>query len=143
MSKELVHYDTMRRAIDAAHSIDEILPIRHKAAQLAAAAKIAKDFESKRKCRAIRVRAERRAGELLADIPKAPGPGRGKKTPHDAESFHKAPSEPVSIKIEPVRKSRRAFVQSGFNEVPRITEPFDRAPRGPHRSLQIPKSLFR
>jgi hypothetical protein len=102
MSKELVHYDTMRRAIDAAHSIDEILPIRHKAAQLAAAAKIAKDFESERKCRAIRVRAERRAGELLADIPKAPGPGRGKKTPHDAESFHKAPSEPVSIKIEPV-----------------------------------------
>jgi hypothetical protein len=62
----------MCRAIEA-HSLDEILPIRDLAAQLAAAAKIAKNYEAERKCREIRVRAERKAGQLLAEIPRAQG----------------------------------------------------------------------
>jgi hypothetical protein len=43
----LARYDAMCRAIEVAHSLDEILPIRDLAAQLAAAAKIAKNYESR------------------------------------------------------------------------------------------------
>jgi hypothetical protein len=84
---ELVRYDAMCRAIAEAHSLDEILPIRDRAAQIAAAAKIAKNFEAERQCREIRVRAERRAGELLAEMPKIVG---DIQSPHNAETEPKA-----------------------------------------------------
>jgi hypothetical protein len=67
----LVRY-AMCRAIEVAHSLDEIMPIRDLAAQLAAAAKIAKNYEAERKCREIRVRAERKAGQLLAEMAGSP-----------------------------------------------------------------------
>ena len=89
MSGELVKYNAMLRAIQAAHSLDEILPIRTLAAQLTAAAKIAGNLEAERQCREIRLRAERRAGELSAKIEKAAGrPGKN-NSPHCAENLSK------------------------------------------------------
>jgi hypothetical protein len=89
MSGELVKYNAMCRAIQAAHSLDEILLIRTRAAQLKAVAKIAKNFDAERQCREIRLRAERRAGELSAKIEKAAGrPGKN-NSPHCAENLSK------------------------------------------------------
>jgi hypothetical protein len=73
MSAALVRYDAMRTAITAAHSVDEVKDIRDKAAALELYARQANDMELERLVRDIRIRAERRAGELLRDMPRATG----------------------------------------------------------------------
>jgi hypothetical protein len=78
---EVVLYDTMCQAIAAAHRVDEAKDIRDKAEALATYARQANNAEAERQLREIRVRAERRCGELLAEREMArgaPGPGRGK-----------------------------------------------------------------
>ncbi len=69
----LVLYDEMCRAIEAAYRTDEVISIRTLAMQFEAAAHIARDHDSEDKARRIRQRAERRAGELLAQMEKAKG----------------------------------------------------------------------
>ena len=76
----------MCRAIAEAHSLDELLPIRDRAAQIAAAAKIAENIEAEQKCREVSVRAERRAGQLFNAIPKVIG---------DIQAPHNAETEPM------------------------------------------------
>jgi N6-adenosine-specific RNA methylase IME4 len=89
MSAVLVRYNAMCRAIDAAHSVDEVVVIRDSAAAWAAAAKVAKNKLAEARAKSIRVRAELKAGELSAKIEKAAGPGRGKKIRHNAECLPK------------------------------------------------------
>lgn len=69
----LVRYDAMRTAITAAHSIDEVKDIRDKALALQLYARQANDTGLERQVHDIRVRAERRTGELLREAPKAVG----------------------------------------------------------------------
>lgn len=82
----LVRYEAMRVAIEEAHSVDEAKDIRRKAVALEMYARQANNRELERWVREIRVRAERRTGELLRVLPKASGargmagPGRGNKT---------------------------------------------------------------
>ena len=84
MSAILVRYDAMCSAIAAAHAVDEVKDIRDKAVALALYARQANDTALERQVHDIRVRAERRTGELLRKMPKAAGargqagPGRGK-----------------------------------------------------------------
>jgi hypothetical protein len=103
MSAELVKYNAMLRAIQAAHSLDEILPIRTLAAQLKAAAKIAGNLEAERQCREIRLRAERRADELSKKIEKAPA-ARGNQykeaNPHNAEQAKASVLENIGISTQ-------------------------------------------
>jgi N6-adenosine-specific RNA methylase IME4 len=78
----LVRYDAMCSAIEAAHSVDEAKGIRDKAIAMEAYFRQAKNRDNERKAERIRLRAERRSGELLVDLEKAKapaGPGRGKK----------------------------------------------------------------
>jgi len=76
----LARYDAAKRAIAAAHRIDEIAQIRNGARQLEAAARVAKDTEMIQMATEIRIRAERRLGELLTSTPRAKGVvGRDKK----------------------------------------------------------------
>jgi phage N-6-adenine-methyltransferase len=70
---ELVRYDAMCRAIAEAHAIDEVKELRDKAAALIEYARQAQNTELERQCCEIRVRAERRAGQMLRDMDKAKG----------------------------------------------------------------------
>ena len=65
---QLVKYNQMRSLIAECHQIDEVKEIRDQAAALAEYARQAKDFDAERQLVAIRLRAERRAGELLIEM---------------------------------------------------------------------------
>lgn len=67
---KLVRYEAMCSAIDACESLDEAKEIRDKAIALAAYAKQALNRDNERKCCEIRIRAERRAGQLLKETAK-------------------------------------------------------------------------
>ncbi len=67
----LVRYDAMCRAIEQAYRIDEVKDIRDKAMALEAYARQAKNVEAERRASGIRLRAERKAGQLLKAMAKA------------------------------------------------------------------------
>lgn len=78
----LALYDGMCRAIDAAYTADEAKDIRDKALAFEVYSRQAKNIEAERRACEIRLRAERKAGELLRDMEKArgatePGTNRG------------------------------------------------------------------
>lgn len=75
---ELVRYDAMCLAIDAAYEVDEIKEIRDKALAMETYFRVAKNPEPERQACEIRIRAERKAGSLLSAKEKSGG-GQPKK----------------------------------------------------------------
>jgi hypothetical protein len=69
----LVKYDAMCRAIDAAYEVDEVKDIRDRAIALEYYAKQAHNTEAERRACEIRLRAERKAGQLSAKLETAQG----------------------------------------------------------------------
>ena len=69
----LAKYDAMCRAIDAAHKVDEVKEIRDKAIALQHYARQAQNTDAERRAAQIRLRAERKAGQLLAQTQKSKG----------------------------------------------------------------------
>ena len=64
----LVRYDAMCKAIAACHTVDEVKEIRDKARALEVYAQQALNTEAEHKAAEIRIRAERKAGEMLREM---------------------------------------------------------------------------
>jgi hypothetical protein len=73
MSQSLVRYDEMCRAIAECHAIDEVKDIRDKALALEEYARRAQNREAEEQAREIRLRAEKRCGDMLGEMEKAKG----------------------------------------------------------------------
>jgi hypothetical protein len=68
---KLIRYDAMCRAIEAAYQVDEVKDIRDKARALEQYSRQAQNVEAERQACEIRLRAERKAGKLLAGMANA------------------------------------------------------------------------
>ncbi len=68
MTTNLVRYEAARHALAQAQSVDEVLEIRDRAEAARAYARMAGDIAMVNMAAEIRIRAERRAGELLAQM---------------------------------------------------------------------------
>lgn len=105
---QLVRYDAMRSAIAAAHSVDEVKDIHDRALALEAYARQANDEDNIRRVTEIRIRAERRCGELLRESEKAKGGEYGGKARIDGRRA--TPSNPTktlsSLGISKTQSSR-------------------------------------
>lgn len=88
----LTRYDAMRQAIVEAHSIDDVKEIRDKAEALRQYARQAgESLENQNMIAEIKLRAERRAGELLREIPRQEI-GRPEKNSNSALPFSSPPT---------------------------------------------------
>lgn len=71
---QLVHFDNAKRELELATNIDEVKDLRDKAEALRLYMRQAgESLEMQNKCAEIKIRAERRAGEILKETPKHPG----------------------------------------------------------------------
>lgn len=84
----LVRYDAMCSAIAAAYAVDEVKDIRNKARAIETYARQAKNVEAERQACEIRLRAERKAGELLRERDKAKGARGSGSNQHEVRSHH-------------------------------------------------------
>lgn len=88
----LVRYDAMCRAIDLAFEVDEVKDIRDQALAFEVYARQARNIDAERRACQVRLRAERKAGELDKQRPKHDG-GR----PAETHSPREAVSQPPTL----------------------------------------------
>jgi hypothetical protein len=103
----LIRYDAARKALAAAHRVDEVKAIRDKAEAVRVYAKQAGDFELQNQAAEIRLRAERRAGQLLIEMEKNPGRrGEGRPRKDGTKFTRSSRSTAYPPKLEDIGVSR-------------------------------------
>lgn len=103
---ELVRYEAARHALAEAYRVDEVKDILDRATAMEKYAIQAKDTELSRHATEIRLRAERRLGELMAEQPKASGT-RGQLKGRDSSG---------GTKTDPPEKSAPTLVDQGIDK---------------------------
>jgi hypothetical protein len=113
---ELVKYEAARQALAEARSVDEAKDIRDKAEAMRAYARMANDVQLELDASELRIRAERRLGEMLAEHKVATGFAKGgqpyqRSTGADDEPVGRAPTlAEIGIdKFLPRPKDRKHF----------------------------------
>lgn len=120
MAKELVRYEAACRAVAEAKSTDEVKLIRDKADAMRAAARIAKNKQLEVDAAEIRIRAERRLGEMLLEQKSGDGlnkGGRPKTTAHKAEvSIPSLPDAGIDHKLSSRAQKLAAVPRKEFEQ---------------------------
>jgi hypothetical protein len=97
MSADITKYEAACKAVAEAHRVDEVKDIRDKHIAIMIYAQQSKNFELEKQAIEIRLRAERKGGQLLKDLEpiRDPGPGRGStkkpKEPNPPSVLSKSP----------------------------------------------------
>lgn len=115
----LVKYEAARHALSLAVEVDEVKDIRDKAEAMAAYARQAKDTELVKWATEIKVRAERKAGQMLAEMPKQDGghAAKVKARSHDVTEVPKTLAELGISKNDSSRWQKLAAVtESQFEQ---------------------------
>jgi ParB family chromosome partitioning protein len=97
MTGQLVKYDAACRALAAAKNVDEIKDIRDKAVAIQAYARVAKNRQMEIDASEIRIRAERRLGEMLKPAPKATGTRGQGRPPKGGSKTHPPKIAPPTL----------------------------------------------
>lgn len=134
---ELVRYDAMCSAIAECHSIDEVRDLKDKARALELYAKQCRNTDAERKAAEVRLRAERRTGELLKELARATPADAGKASgvarsnvSNDVTRSHAAAPSPYSEALQRTGISRQSANRyEALANVPRDT--FEQAMRDP------------
>lgn len=118
----LVRYDAMVIAIAECHQVDEVKDLRDKAKALEVYAKQARNLDAEHKAAEVRIRAERRCGQLLAEMKTAgrmdrgaignAGPGRGHKAPENAVEKRDLVSETKLVDLG-ITKDQSSYQEPG------------------------------
>jgi hypothetical protein len=104
---ELMRYNAACRALAAARNVDEVKDVRDKAVAIRAYAKQAKNRNMETDAIEIRVRAERRLGEMLAAGPKNTGTKGQLKGRHSSGGAKREPPEKSVVTITELGVSKK------------------------------------
>jgi hypothetical protein len=147
MTNTLAKYDAAKHALAEARSVDEVKDIRDKSIAMKLYAKQAKDNKLEADAHEIRLRAERRLGEMMAEQKKAVGLNKGGKSEH-RNRVSKKPGKPTlacqNIDKNLADRSREAAALSEEKFELKVEQaPKTSQPRSSSRSYQKSRSRSR
>lgn len=103
---DLIRYDAMCTAIAQCYEVDEVKDIRDKAMAMQAYAKQALNLDAEKKAAEIRIRAERKTGQLMQEMKR----GRGART--DLTSGQREPKSRSTVQRRPPKSEFAQAKQS-------------------------------
>jgi hypothetical protein len=156
---QLIKYEAARKALAEAHSIDEVKTIKDKAAALQLYARQAKDTELEFYAAEIRVRAERKAGEMLRDKDSRAKPGQYQQesspvtlaelniSKNESSQWQRLASVPEEVFEEKINKAKESDKPLFIREVLRKKEvvPFSGEYEWytPHEYMELVRKVLR